>query len=575
MAARSEFDALKARIPGDPLAARVFAELKRNAESILAEPPAQHKLVGPRMLDQSRAALRRISTLAGLYRLTGDRRYFERARSEMLAAASFPDWSPAHFLDLAEMTAAMGLGYDWLHAELSPEDRLEIRTAILDKGLREGLKVYAAPKGWPKARHNWNLVCNGGLVVGALAVAEDAPEIAGPILAAARESAPVALRSYAPDGGWAEGPGYWDYATLYGALLIASLESALGTDYALARSTGFPETGEYRVQFLGPDDRTFNFADASERAEASPQMFWLARRFEKPAYAAAERGFLERHGVGRNRLGFLALLWLEPEPAAPPAPPLDALFRGIDVAFFRGAWNDPSAVFVGFKGGDNEANHAHLDLGTFVLDAQGVRWAVDLGSDDYDLPGYFGDKRWTYYRLRTEGHNTLTLEGNANQDASARAPIVAFLSVSTRAFAVADLSEAYRPAASRALRGVALLDRRRVLLQDEIEAVEPVSPTWNFHTRAAIRIEDGGRRAVLSRGGKTLIARILSPAAARFAVAPAYAPPPQARQPEVSNLTIVSPEKARSTRIAVLLSGPGDDGPVSITPLTEWGGALN
>ena len=100
-------------------------------------------------------------------------------------------------------------------------------------------------------------------------------------------------------------------------------------------------------------------------------------------------------------------------------PPLDKLFRGIDVAFFRSAGNDKDAFFVGFKGGDNKANHSHLDLGTFVLDALGQRWALDLGSDDYNLPGYFGKQRWNYYRLRTEGHNTLTIEGE-NQNPEAR-----------------------------------------------------------------------------------------------------------------------------------------------------------
>ena len=88
--------------------------------------------------------------------------------------------------------------------------------------------------------------------------------------------------------------------------------------------------------------------------------------------------------------------------------------------------------FVGFKGGDNKVNHSHLDLGTFVLDALGQAWALDLGSDDYNLPGYFGKQRWNYYRLRTEGHNTLTIEGE-NQNPEARAHLLAFHSDPERA----------------------------------------------------------------------------------------------------------------------------------------------
>lgn len=73
---------------------------------------------------------------------------------------------------------------------------------------------------------------------------------------------------------------------------------------------------------------------------------------------------------------------------APPAPPLDRWFRGVDVVSMRGSWS-ANTTFVACKGGDNRSNHAHLDLGTFVMDALGVRWACDLGSDAYTLPGYF------------------------------------------------------------------------------------------------------------------------------------------------------------------------------------------
>ena len=36
----------------------------------------------------------------------------------MLAAASFENWNPKHFLDTAEMTAALAIGFDLLHNDL-------------------------------------------------------------------------------------------------------------------------------------------------------------------------------------------------------------------------------------------------------------------------------------------------------------------------------------------------------------------------------------------------------------------------------------------------------------------------
>jgi len=127
---------------------------------------------------------------------------------------------------------------------------------------------------------------------------------------------------------------------------------------------------------------------------SAPQMLWLAKAFSHSDYAEHEIRYIG------DRASIFHLLWAANLPAnlSEGSQPLDRLFRGIHVAFLRSAWNDKDAFFVGFKGGDNKANHSHLDLGTFVLDALGQRWALDLGSDDYNLPGYFGREK-TFTRI--------------------------------------------------------------------------------------------------------------------------------------------------------------------------------
>ena len=128
-----QIKALQAVIPTDAMAVDTLRRLRAKADKLVDQPPVTHVLVGPRMLAQSRQALDVISTTAGLYRLTGDVRYAERAKKEMLAAADFADWNPSHFLDVAEMTNACGIGYDWIYSQLSPEDRLMIRPPSLKK----------------------------------------------------------------------------------------------------------------------------------------------------------------------------------------------------------------------------------------------------------------------------------------------------------------------------------------------------------------------------------------------------------------------------------------------------------
>ena len=81
--------------------------------------PVNERVVGTAFAGNLRENLRRILFLGFAYRMTGEKRYSDRAEAEMLKAASFSDWNPSHFLDVAEMTAALAIGYDWLYPKLS------------------------------------------------------------------------------------------------------------------------------------------------------------------------------------------------------------------------------------------------------------------------------------------------------------------------------------------------------------------------------------------------------------------------------------------------------------------------
>ncbi len=564
---KADVASLRESIKSDELLGRWHKSLTADAEKMLKDKPVAHVLIGPRLLDKSRTALRRISTLSALYLLDGDKRFAERAKQEMMTVVAFPDWNPSHFLDVAEMSNAVGIGYDWLFDYLSADERKTIREGLIRNGVQEGLSGFEKGAWWTKATHNWSQVCNGGLTVGALAIADEEPALAGKLVDFCRVAIKPSMKAFAPDGGCPEGPGYWNYATDYNVFYLAATESALGTDFGLKAMPGFAETGFFRIQFTGPLGKTFNYADAGDGAGTAAQMFWLAAAFNQLPFAAHELQMAER------RPSIFHLIWY-PRIAAVrtkdlAANPLDAVFRGVNVAFFRSNW-DANGIFVGIKGGDNRANHSHLDLGCFVLDALGQRWAVDLGGDDYNLPGYFGNKRWTYYRLRTESHNTLTLDGE-NQDPAGKAPIVAYLSTPNRAHVVVNLSGGYRKQATKVMRGLAMLERNSIVVQDEIQAKQPVDIRWKFLTGAKIQID--GRSAVLSQGQAKLRVQIIEPPGASFEVISANPPPPQKQQPNIQNLTVKLAEKSANARIVVLIA-PGDATIKSpkIEPLEKWEG---
>jgi hypothetical protein len=575
LATTADFERLRQLVQTDEQAREFYQRLKSQADRICQELPSRYEIPdGLRLLATSRRVLLRVYTLALLYRLDGDRRYLERAWRELEAAANFPDWNPRHFLDTAEMAHAFAIGYDWLFSDWTDEQRRILREAMVTKGLQPALGVYREKRWWSTARHNWNQVCNGGIGMAALALLDELPDLCGEILNHALQSLQIPMREFAPDGAWGEGPGYWNYATSYNCVFLAALETAVGTDLGLSQMDGFAETGLFPIYITGPTGRTFNFADGGDGTLRAPQMFWLARKFNRPVYAWYARSTASPHP--------LDLLWFDKQgnDAQAEGLPLDKYFRRVEVVTMRTAWNDRNALFVGFKAGDNKFNHSHLDIGTFVLDAMGHRWALDLGADNYNLPGFFGAQRWTYYRLRAEGHNTLVINPSQepDQDPRAEAKIVRFVSQPDRAFAIADLTSAYaKHGAEKVMRGI-LLDRQRreVIVQDEVTLKQAGDVWWFMHTPAQVQLSEDGKTATLTQGTATLQAVLLSPKDARFAVMDAKplptSPNPLGQNPNngIRKLAVHLSQTA-SMQLIVLLSLQREvQSPQALKPLMAW-----
>jgi len=511
------FAAIPVRAKADPVYAGILRGVLANAEKDLAAPVSKYLLAdGKRLLPISRAILYRTERLGMAWRVTKDRRFADRAWAELKAAAEFPDWNPKHFLDTAELCRAFGIGYDWLYDAWTPEQRAFLSTALVKQGLSATLSTYEGkgPGYFQKATNNWNQVCNAGVALGALAIADEEPELARKIIRGALASLPISTKLYADDGSWDEGYGYFHYGAGYLIALIAGLESATGADHGLGAIKGLPHMADFPCALEGPFGHIFNYADCGgvAKADSMPEIGWLATRYPQPAAAALQR----RHAADRPEP--LDLLWLPTDKPSSRLPPRVSYFTANEVSTFRTAWNDPAAGFVGFKAGDNKASHGHLDIGSFIYDADGIRWASDFGSDDYNLKGYFGKERWDYYRLRAEGHNTLALanQEGADQDPKADCQLVTYRETAGGGLAIADMTAALT-GLKQARRGLSLAGDRSLRVQDELTpSTTATDLVWSLHTEADIKISDDGRSATFSRAKGRLKVNLLSPVGARL-----------------------------------------------------------
>ena len=425
------------RIPSESMFARADSVIVAFSDAVLYEPPVTRTMVGRRLLHTSREALKRIFWLGYTYRVHGGEAYALKAIDEMLAVSAFPDWNPSHFLDVAEMTMGVAIGYDWLYDRMTPEERKTLARAIIDKGLKPALSEANA---WfYRSEINWNSVCNAGMVYGALAVWEADPDFCRSMLEKSRESNKLVYKAY-EGGGYAEGYNYWGYGTSFQIMLEAAVESAFrwpveaGHDEETAVMPGL--TGHLSDDFLASSDfirftstpagNCFSFSDSERKAFGQYMQAWIMNKTGDPSLLYPEMRIMEETGYKRlceERLFPMMLIALAGAPEFELGPPERHYFQcegTTPIYVYRGGWTSEDDDYLGVKGGLAMSSHSHCDQGSFYFESDGVTWATDLGMQDYESLESAGvdlwdmtqdSERWSVFRIGPFSHNILTVNG--------------------------------------------------------------------------------------------------------------------------------------------------------------------
>lgn len=516
---------VKELIAGDEAMARIHNAIVSECDAMLETPVLERVMEGKRLLHTSREALRRIFWLSYSYRMTGNEAYAVRAVEEMLAVSAFSDWNPSHFLDVGEMVMAVAIGYDWLYDHMTPLQRQTAKEAIVEKGFVPADDERYA--GFYNLANNWNQVCCSGLLYGALATYEEHPEHARELIDLYVKSVPFALACYAPDGGYPEGFNYWGYGTSFQVMMIAALESALGTDFGLCEAPGFLDTSAF-VQFMtAPTGECFNFSDSAPYAPCNMMMFWFASKTGDLQRIWLERQYLEnlpddfmdevdRRFTEHRLLPALMVFGSRLDMSRPVQP--DEHFRVYEgktpLFIYREGWNSKEDAYLGIKGGSPMTSHAHMDAGSFVYEYDGVRWSMDLGMQDYhslesrgiDLWNQGeGGQRWDVFRIGNESHSTLTVNGKHHMVKSF-VPLTDVWKEKKRKGARLDMTSVFAGQVADAERDIWLDRKNHLHVEDRISASgRDIEVRWTMMTPAEaeiisekeIRLEKNGRRMVL------------------------------------------------------------------------------
>ncbi|WIM98525.1 heparinase II/III family protein [Actinoplanes oblitus] len=401
--------------------------------------------------------------------------------------------------------------------------------------------------------HNWNPWIHGNVLVAALQLVE-AGERRDELVRLVIEGIDRFVAALPPDGAIDEGYAYWwnGAGRLLEALDVLAYASAgvlSATPVPVLRETvAFP----HRMHLGGP--WYVNFADCPARPTGDQPWQALhrdARRAGDPAalaHAAARRRpgtpvAHESDGLGRLLRALTDPEWLAaspaeaaPSPAAPlpaapspttgsstaPSPaapsstgsppavassaatapaageswlPREVWLPSTQVLVARMAAGSSAGLTLAVKGGHNDENHNHNDVGSFVVALNGVPVLVDPGRPTY-TGQTFGPRRYELWMMRSSWHNVPEIRGSEQAPGrECRARDVGTGAGPAYAKLVLDLADAYPEAGVRTWRRTARLDRAEgtVTVTDQWELAPGADLPTRIHLvlAGAVSLGDG------------------------------------------------------------------------------------
>lgn len=491
------------------------------------------------------------------YKMTGQSGYLTKAKSDLLKTCRFGAWNPSG-LSIGEISLAVALAYDWLYYDLSLEERKLVHKAMVDKGIRPMYnRSYAATIG------NWNSICLGGVACASLAVYEKDKDISVKQLEKAIKENLIGVRGiYSPDGNYAEGCGYWEYGTAWEVCFLTCLEDVFGHTAGIKEVPGFMQSGKYALYSHGTMNSQFSYNDGGGSAD-SPFItsWWFAAKNDDPSLIYAEKRMLDNgvySDVPLEKEGFrllpamLCMIRDYDFESKTIAPPVGELWQGdgeMPIVIVRKGWQfNESDVYLGVKAGHcntwktSATAHSHMDLGSFVFEAEGVRW-----SDDIQRPGYTawfdalskagsrsGDTsqsglRWDTFRVSNLCHSTIVSRSN---DGSVKgklhstdyyvdgfATIDKIIETTDRQGAVVNMTEPMKGQVESAKRTVELVNGSNLVVTDEITALDGMDCVleWRMFSVSSSSLATNG--VELTKDGKS---RVLTVSSSESSVSPEY-----------------------------------------------------
>ncbi|WP_339971379.1 DUF4962 domain-containing protein [Gymnodinialimonas mytili] len=459
-------------------------------------------------------------------KVTGDAEMVARAKEWLLQAAS---WNPAGTTSRAytdewafRVNLALAWGYDWLHDELSDEDRAKVRDALLARTRETADHIirHANIHLFPFDSHAVRAV-SAVLIPASIALLDEAPEAEGWLHYAVE----FLFTVYSPwgdaDGGWAEGPHYWMTGMAYLIDAANLLKSHTGLD--LYQRPFFQHTGDFPLYTKAPDTRRATFGDDSTMGDLpAVKIGYNLRQFAGVTGNGAYQWYYDeiKRGNPGTEMAFYNWGWWDFHfdemvyrtdfPLVEATPPEDGMrwFKGIGWVAIQHGMDDPEnhIQFVMKSSPFGSISHSHGDQNAFCLSAFGEDLAIQSGH--YVA---FNSTMHQSWRRQTRSKNALLINGKgqyAGQDKPramrSTGQIVTAEQRDDHIFIQGDATAAYQsltPEVSLAQRDVYFVRSQYFVIVDTVDAQAPMSIEWLLHANGPMHLGETSFRYTGERAG--------------------------------------------------------------------------
>ncbi|MDR0406136.1 MAG: heparinase II/III family protein, partial [Clostridiales bacterium] len=494
---------IRANINTNPTIRQWYERLKQNADSYVDTYALYFvKADGVRLLTVSNTMQARMEALGIAYKMTGDTKYAEAAWRDLNAVSKFATWNPTHWLDIGSMSIGVAIGYSWFYDYLTEAQREIIVEGYRRNALKPYIDSVDSTDWWTVTPTNWNPWCHGGMMLGIIAMSDRLGDEGKYALDRMFPYLEYLYPSFIPDGAWLEGTAYHAATLRYLSMWCETMEAATnGADFGYWDLPGMDMTSYYGDALSGAGG-VFNYGDNTETRANYEAQAWFAKKYRDPGLAQLRFSNMQANNTTPV---FYDLIMARPEMFGEKnTMESDVYYKSLSLVSMRTSWTDSSdGIFLAAKGGENGVSHFHYDLGGFVLDVGGVRFAYELGREGYTVTQY--DDETYQYKKRSEGHNTYTINPTAlpGQGDTAIAEVVEFQTDQRGGYSIIDLTQAYSEARDMK-RGFFLTnDRQTMILQDEVELTGASEVYWFLHTRGDIVLSEDGKTAEVTYNGVT------------------------------------------------------------------------